>query len=52
MPDYWRKPLAAFATVNDRFQVLPEIAALDHALPEELLHCSLKAPPLSGPHAG
>ncbi len=37
MPDYWRKPLAAFAVADDRFRILPEIAAPDHALPEELL---------------
>jgi epoxyqueuosine reductase QueG len=37
VPDYWRKPLAAFAKADDRFEVLPEIAAPDHAFPEELL---------------
>lgn len=37
VPDYWRKPLAAFAAVDDRFQMLPQIAAPDHALPEELM---------------
>lgn len=37
VPDYWRKPLTAFARVDDRFEILPEIAAPDHALPEELL---------------
>jgi len=37
VPDYWRKPLTAFAKADDRFRILPEIAAPDHALPEELL---------------
>lgn len=37
VPDYWRKPLAAFARADDRFRILPGIAASDHALPEELL---------------
>jgi epoxyqueuosine reductase QueG len=33
----WRKPLAAFASVDDRFSILPTIAAPDHALPKDLL---------------
>lgn len=37
VPDYWRRPLAAFAAVDDRFRMLPQIAAPDHALPGDLL---------------
>lgn len=37
VPDFWRTPLAAFAAVDDRFDILPEIASPDHALPEDLL---------------
>ena len=37
VPDYWRKPLAAFARVDNRFRSLPEIAAPDHVLPQDLL---------------
>jgi len=33
----WRLPLAVTAKADERFDILPEIAADDHALPEELL---------------
>ena len=33
----WRKPLLATAVADDRFDVLPRIAAEDHLLPRELL---------------
>jgi len=34
---FWRTPLLATSAVNDRFNVLPRIAAEDHALPRDLL---------------
>ncbi len=37
VPNYWRTPLAVFAGADDRFAVLPEIAAPDHVLPGDLL---------------
>ena len=33
----WRKPLLATAKADDRFDILPRIAAKDHALPRDLL---------------
>lgn len=33
----WRKPLLATASVDERFHILPRIAAPDHALPQDLL---------------
>ena len=33
----WRKPLLATAKVDDRFDILPRIAARDHILPRDLL---------------
>jgi len=33
----WRTPLVATAVADDRFNILPEIAAGDHALPQDLL---------------
>ena len=33
----WRKPLLATAPADDRFGILPDIAAEDHALPQDLL---------------
>ena len=33
----WRTPLAATARADKRFDILPEIAADDHALPRDLL---------------
>jgi epoxyqueuosine reductase QueG len=35
--NFWRPPLAAMATVDNRFDILPKIAAPDHALPRDLL---------------
>jgi epoxyqueuosine reductase QueG len=37
VPNIWRTPLAAFASVDDRFAILPKIAAPGHALPKDLL---------------
>ncbi len=34
---FWRTPLLATAVADDRFDVLPRIAAEDHALPRDLL---------------
>lgn len=34
---FWRTPLLATAVADDRFAVLPRIAAEDHALPRDLL---------------
>lgn len=33
----WRKPLLATAKADDRFDILPRIAAEDHGLPRDLL---------------
>ena len=33
----WRKPLLATANTDDRFDILPRIAAEDHLLPRDLL---------------
>ncbi len=33
----WRKPILATAKADDRFDILPQIAAEDHALPQDLL---------------
>lgn len=33
----WRKPLLATARADERFRILPRIAAPDHALPQDLL---------------
>ncbi len=33
----WRTPLVATAPADDRFDILPEIAVENHALPKELL---------------
>jgi epoxyqueuosine reductase QueG len=35
--DWWRTPLLVSATIDERFKVLPEIAAPDHLLPNDLL---------------
>ncbi len=35
--NFWRPPLVATATVDDRFDILPRIASPDHALPLDLL---------------
>ncbi len=35
--DFWREPLVATAAIDERFNILPDIAAPDHALPSELL---------------
>ncbi|MBU1341518.1 MAG: epoxyqueuosine reductase [Proteobacteria bacterium] len=37
LKNYWRAPLLVTATADKRFDILPEIAADDHALPKELL---------------
>ncbi len=34
---FWRSPLLATAPADDRFDILPKIAAHDHALPKDLL---------------
>lgn len=34
---FWRTPLLATAVADDRFDILPRIAAEDHALPRDLL---------------
>jgi epoxyqueuosine reductase QueG len=36
-PAIWRTPLVASARVDERFKILPRIAADDHALPRDLL---------------
>ncbi len=36
-PHIWRKPLLATARVDSRFEILPKIAADDHAMPQDLL---------------
>ena len=33
----WRKPLLATAKADNRFDILPQIAAEDHVLPRDLL---------------
>jgi len=33
----WRKPILATAKADDRFDILPQIAAMDHVLPRDLL---------------
>jgi len=35
--NFWRPPLAVTAKADERFDILPEIAADDHALPKDLL---------------
>lgn len=35
--DIWREPLLATAKADERFAILPQIAAEDHALPQDLL---------------
>lgn len=37
LPNWWRDPLLATAEADDRFNVLPKIAAENHMLPGELL---------------
>ena len=37
LPDWWRDPILATAAADERFQILPEIAASNHMLPQELL---------------
>lgn len=37
LPNWWRDPLLATAEADDRFNVLPKIAAGNHMLPGELL---------------
>ena len=34
---FWRPPLLAAAPADDRFDILPKIAADDHALPKDLM---------------
>lgn len=36
-PDIWRSPLVATARADQRFDILPRIAAWDHLLPRDLL---------------
>ncbi len=35
--NFWRTPLAVTAKADERFDILPEIAAQDHVLPKDLL---------------
>ncbi len=35
--NWWRKPLLATASVDDRFRILPQIASEEHLLPRDLL---------------
>ena len=35
--NFWRSPLAVTAKADERFDILPDIAASDHALPKDLL---------------
>ena len=35
--DWWRAPLLVSAKIDERFEVLPQIAAPDHFLPDVLL---------------
>lgn len=37
LPDWWRDPLLATADADERFDVLPRIAATNHMLPHEML---------------
>ncbi len=37
LSDWWRQPLLATAVVDERFELLPEVAAPDHMPPKELL---------------
>lgn len=37
LPNWWRGPLLATAEVDARFEILPEIAAKNHMLPNDLL---------------
>ncbi len=37
LPNWWREPLLATANADERFDILPQIAATNHLLPSELL---------------
>jgi epoxyqueuosine reductase QueG len=37
LPDWWREPLLATARADERFDILPKIAAPNHMLPRDLL---------------
>lgn len=37
LPDWWRDPLLVTADADERFNVLPKVAATNHMLPSELL---------------
>ena len=37
LPNWWRDPLLATAEADDRFDILPQIAAKNHLLPRDLL---------------
>lgn len=39
-PRWWRAPLLSTAAIDERFDMLPKIAAEDHLLPADLLPCS------------
>lgn len=40
LPNWWRDPLIATADVDERFEILPKIAAKNHMLPSDLLESS------------